>query len=74
MQSLRYGFEAILSNESTRLTPLAPRSYPQGPGYENVSLANQVCTIVGSASRQLNRDKDASFSLCTDTHTPICGG
>ena len=41
---------------------------------ENVSLANQVCTIVGSASRQLNRDKDASFSLCTDTHTPICGG
>lgn len=26
---------------------------PQGPGYENVSLANQVCTTVGSVPGQL---------------------
>lgn len=25
---------------------------PQGPGYENITLANQVCTTVGSQSGQ----------------------
>ena len=65
MQPLRYGFEAILSNEFHTIDAPCAALVPKGPGYENVTLANQVCMTV---------DVDASFSLCTDTHTPICGG
>ena len=74
MQPLRYGLEAIPSNEFHTIDAPYAALVPTGPGYENATLANQVCTTIGSVSGQLNRDKDASFSLCTDTHTPICGG
>ena len=58
-------FKAILSNEFHAIDAPCAALVPQGPGYENVTLANQVCITV---------DVDASFSLCTDTHNPICGG
>ena len=74
MQPLRYGLEAILSNEFHTIDTPWAALVPQGPSYEKVTLANQVCTTVGSVSGRLNRDMDASFSLCMDTHTPICGG
>ncbi|KAG2159222.1 ABC-2 type transporter-domain-containing protein [Suillus bovinus] len=45
---LRYGFEAILTNEFHTLNATCTTLVPQGPGYENISLANQVCTTVGS--------------------------
>ncbi|KAG1859895.1 ABC-2 type transporter-domain-containing protein [Suillus tomentosus] len=45
---LRYGFEAVLTNEFHTLNATCSTLVPQGPGYENVSLANQVCTTVGS--------------------------
>ncbi|KAG2131012.1 ABC-2 type transporter-domain-containing protein [Suillus clintonianus] len=48
LNPLRYGFEAILTNEFYTLNATCTTLIPQGPGYENVSLANQVCTTVGS--------------------------
>ncbi|EAU89680.2 hba2 [Coprinopsis cinerea okayama7 len=45
---LRYGFEAILTNEFRTLNGLCTSLVPSGPGYENVSLANQVCAVVGA--------------------------
>lgn len=48
LNPLRYGFEAVLTNEFHTLDATCSTLIPQGPGYENVSLANQVCTTVGS--------------------------
>ncbi|KAG6850300.1 hypothetical protein H0H93_015242 [Arthromyces matolae] len=45
---LRYGFEAILTNEFRTLNGKCSVIVPSGPGYEYVSLSNQACTTVGS--------------------------
>ncbi|KAG5638577.1 hypothetical protein H0H81_011797 [Sphagnurus paluster] len=47
-QPLRYGFEALVSNEFHTLDGKCSSLVPQGPGYENVTLENQVCTTLGS--------------------------
>ncbi|KAF7336855.1 Brefeldin A resistance protein [Mycena venus] len=49
---LRYGFEAVVSNEFRTLNGTCSSLVPQGPGYENVTLANQICATVGSAAGQ----------------------
>ncbi|KAF8624553.1 hypothetical protein AX15_005817 [Amanita polypyramis BW_CC] len=49
---LRYGFEAILTNEFRTLKGACSTIVPQGPGYENVTLANQVCPVVGAVPGQ----------------------
>lgn len=41
-------FEALITNEFRTLKGTCVTLVPQGPGYENVSLSNQVCTAVGS--------------------------
>ncbi|KAH7904052.1 ABC-2 type transporter-domain-containing protein [Hygrophoropsis aurantiaca] len=56
LNPLRYGFEAILVNEFHTLSGTCSTLVPQGPGYENVSLANQVCTIVGSQPGEVTVD------------------
>lgn len=45
---LRYGFEAILTNEFRTLNGTCSNLVPRGAGYENVQLSNQVCTVVGA--------------------------
>ncbi|KAG5643688.1 hypothetical protein DXG03_000521 [Asterophora parasitica] len=45
-------FEAILTNEFRTINGKCSTLIPIGPGYENVSLANQVCTTVGSQPGQ----------------------
>ncbi|KAI0827349.1 pleiotropic drug resistance ABC transporter [Trametes gibbosa] len=50
---LRYGFEALMVNEFHTVHADCAVLVPQGPGYENVSLTNQVCTTVGSLPGQL---------------------
>ncbi|KAF9449781.1 pleiotropic drug resistance ABC transporter [Macrolepiota fuliginosa MF-IS2] len=45
---LRYGFEALMTNEFRTLQGECSSLVPQGPGYENITIANQVCTTVGS--------------------------
>ncbi|GBE83477.1 pleiotropic drug resistance ABC transporter [Sparassis latifolia] len=49
---IKYGFEGLMVNEFNTLNGPCAAIIPQGPGYENVSLANQVCTTVGSVSGQ----------------------
>ncbi|KAJ7928748.1 hypothetical protein B0H13DRAFT_2181709 [Mycena leptocephala] len=49
---LRYGFEGDISNEFHTLNGSCSSLVPQGPGYENVSLVNQVCATLGSISGQ----------------------
>ena len=41
-----------MTNEFHTLDGACSTLVPSGPGYENVSLANQVCTIVGSLPGQ----------------------
>ena len=47
-QPLRYGFEAVLANEFHTLNGSCASLVPQGPGYDGVSLVNQVCATVGA--------------------------
>ncbi|KAF4618528.1 hypothetical protein D9613_009700 [Agrocybe pediades] len=49
---LKYGFEAIMTNEFHTLDGVCSNLVPQGPGYENVTLENQVCTTVGALPGQ----------------------
>ena len=49
---MRYGFEAVLTNEFHTLDGTCSSLVPSGPGYENISLMNQVCTTVGSVPGQ----------------------
>ena len=51
-QSDVFSFESALSNEFRTLKGACSNLVPQGPGYENVSLANQVCATVGSVPGQ----------------------
>ncbi|CCM04556.1 uncharacterized protein FIBRA_06737 [Fibroporia radiculosa] len=39
---------ALMLNEFHTINGMCSSLVPQGPGYENVSLANQVCTTIGS--------------------------
>ncbi len=52
LQPLKYGFEGIMANEFRSLVGSCSSIIPQGPGYENVTLENQVCTVVGSMPAQ----------------------
>jgi ATP-binding cassette subfamily G (WHITE) protein 2 (SNQ2) len=63
MQPLRYGFESILMNEFHTLNGTCSTLVPQGPGYENVPLANQVCTTVGSLPGMTTVDGNRFASL-----------
>ncbi|KAH9841151.1 pleiotropic drug resistance ABC transporter [Rhodofomes roseus] len=45
---LKYGFEALMVNEFSTLTAKCETLIPTGPGYENITLANQGCAVEGS--------------------------
>ncbi|KAH9941401.1 pleiotropic drug resistance ABC transporter [Amylocystis lapponica] len=49
---IKYGFEAMMVNEFHTVNGQCQNLIPQGPGYENITLANQVCTTVGSVAGQ----------------------
>ncbi|TDL19014.1 hypothetical protein BD410DRAFT_752633 [Rickenella mellea] len=49
---LRYGFEILMTNEFHTLNATCSALIPFGPAYENVTLANKACVIVGSISGQ----------------------
>jgi ATP-binding cassette subfamily G (WHITE) protein 2 (SNQ2) len=45
---MRYAFASIMINEFKSIRGSCANLIPQGPGYENTSLANQVCGSVGA--------------------------
>ena len=67
---MKYGFESIIANEFHTINADCATLVPQGAGYENVSLANQVCTTVGSVSGQAfvdgNRFIEISYNYSFD--------
>ncbi|KAF4611873.1 hypothetical protein D9613_003579 [Agrocybe pediades] len=64
---LKYGFEALMTNEFHTLKAECSNLVPQGPGYHNVTLANQVCATVGALPGQSfvngNRFTELSFEF-----------
>ncbi|KAF4583486.1 hypothetical protein EYR38_002237 [Pleurotus pulmonarius] len=60
---LRYGFESVLSNEFRTLNGACANLVPQGPGYENITLDNQVCATVGAVSGQNTVDGNVFIDL-----------
>jgi ATP-binding cassette subfamily G (WHITE) protein 2 (SNQ2) len=37
-----------MANEFRTFNPVCSNLVPQGPGYENITLENQVCAVVGA--------------------------
>ncbi|OJA14947.1 hypothetical protein AZE42_03704 [Rhizopogon vesiculosus] len=60
---LVFGFESLMVNEFHTLNGTCSSLVPQGPGYENVSLTNQVCTTVGAQPGMPTVDGNAFISL-----------
>ncbi|EKM53332.1 uncharacterized protein PHACADRAFT_259626 [Phanerochaete carnosa HHB-10118-sp] len=53
---IRYGFEGLLVNEFHTLDGQCASLIPSGPGYEGISIDNQVCTTLGSLPAQATVD------------------
>ncbi|KAA1475296.1 pleiotropic drug resistance ABC transporter [Dentipellis sp. KUC8613] len=68
LNPMYYGFEALMANEFRTLNGTCTTLIPQGPGYENVSLANQVCTTVGSLPGQMHVNGSAFIALSYGYH------
>lgn len=60
---VRYAFEGIMVNEFHTLDGVCSTLVPSGPGYETVSLANQVCTVLGSQQGQDRVNGNAYVNL-----------
>lgn len=48
LNPLRYSFESIMANEFHGQEMYCDLLVPSGPGYENLSIENQVCAFAGS--------------------------
>jgi len=48
LQPLRYAYEAFMTNEFRTINAECSNLVPQGPGYENITLENQICAVVGA--------------------------
>jgi ATP-binding cassette subfamily G (WHITE) protein 2 (SNQ2) len=60
---MRYGFEALLTNEFHTLNGTCSSLVPQGAGYEHIGIENQVCTVLGSQQGQATVDGNAFVQL-----------
>ncbi|KAG6877003.1 hypothetical protein C0993_011111 [Termitomyces sp. T159_Od127] len=67
---LRYGFESIIANEFHTLNGTCSNLVPQGPGYEGVSLSNQVCPTVGAVAGQSIVDASRMSGGCVCPASP----
>jgi ABC-type multidrug transport system ATPase subunit/ABC-type multidrug transport system permease subunit len=56
---VQYGFEALMVNEFHGKHGACTSLVPSGPGYEGVSIVNQVCSVVGSVTGQATVSGDA---------------
>lgn len=63
LHPLRYGFEGLMANEFHGFDMPCDLLVPSGPGYENVSLANQVCAFTGGVKSQATVDGAAYIKL-----------
>jgi ATP-binding cassette subfamily G (WHITE) protein 2 (SNQ2) len=75
-QPLKDAYELIMTNEFKILDLECSNLVPQGPGYENITLENQVCTVVGSISGQttVNGLRYLELSSASTATGVTCGG
>ncbi|KAG2364667.1 hypothetical protein BDR07DRAFT_1450169 [Suillus spraguei] len=66
LNPLWWGFGALVVNEFHTLHGVCSTLIPHGPGYENISLANQVCITVGSQPGELLVDGNIYAGLTYD--------
>ena len=59
LNPVQYGFEGLMANEFHGSLAPCTSLVPSGVGYENVSLANQVCAVNGAQSGKLFVSGDA---------------
>lgn len=52
-----------MTNEFHTLNGVCSTLVPSGPGYEGISLANQVCTVLGSEPGQATVSGSAYLAL-----------
>jgi len=57
-----------MTNEFHTLEGQCSNLVPQGPGYENITLANQVCATVGALPGQPFVDGNRFTELSYDFH------
>lgn len=48
LNPLYYAYESLMSTEFHKRQMLCSQMVPSGPGYENVSVANQICNAAGA--------------------------
>ncbi|KAK7033391.1 pleiotropic drug resistance ABC transporter [Favolaschia claudopus] len=60
---VRYAFEALMANEFRTLRGSCDALVPQGPGYENITLDNQVCATSGAVAGQSFVDGNRFIAL-----------
>ncbi|KAH6877437.1 pleiotropic drug resistance ABC transporter [Coprinopsis sp. MPI-PUGE-AT-0042] len=58
-----YAFEGLMANEFHALDGACASLVPSGPGYEGVSVANQVCPVVGGEAGQPTVNGDTYLML-----------
>lgn len=59
LDTLAYGFESLMASEFHNREMPCNTLVPSGPGYENVSLGNQVCAFAGSVPGKKDVTGDA---------------
>ncbi|KAG9313752.1 P-loop containing nucleoside triphosphate hydrolase protein [Chiua virens] len=59
----RFAFESLMVNEFHTINGLCTTLVPSGPGYESATLANQVCTTVGSQPGMTTVPGDAYINV-----------
>ncbi|GMF63719.1 unnamed protein product [[Candida] boidinii] len=59
LNPMRYCYESLIASEFHGRRMACSQLIPSGPGYENVSLANQICNIPGSVAGEAFVSGDA---------------
>ncbi|KAF4579747.1 hypothetical protein EYR40_000077 [Pleurotus pulmonarius] len=60
---IRYSFEGVIVNEFHTLDGQCSNLVPSGTGYDGISVANQVCTTVGSVAGRPTVDGNAFLDI-----------
>lgn len=63
---LAYAFEALMANEFHDREFPCIELVPTGPGYENISTASQICSVVGAEAGSSIVDGDRYINLSFD--------
>ncbi|KIY71652.1 pleiotropic drug resistance ABC transporter [Cylindrobasidium torrendii FP15055 ss-10] len=68
LNPLRWSFEGAMVNEFHTVNGQCGSLVPTGPGYENASLENQVCPVVGAQPGNMRVNGDTFVGLSFNYH------